>query len=1157
MPLLRTFALGLTLVALFAPARAHAQASPAADGPGYGSAARRAPSRPITIGSSYDAVLTASDPTFSDNSHFQVWRLSARAGQDLVVALESRAFDAVLMLIDARGEAQQPLELEMADTARTARMATRIPADGDYLIVANTLESRRTGGYRLSLKTLAEACASGGPCAVEDAIVSELIPIDRINVAAARPIAVGDSIGAELARTDTRLRDSSFFDAWRFEGRAGERVVIDHASADFDTYLILARQTPDGPQSVRENDDAPNTRDSQVAVELPETGTYVIVTTSLRPDTVGRYALRLRSMFAACAAGGPCDPTANPAQRQPLFAAVPTARKAPLSLGDTVSARLGHGDAVLSDGTFFDTYRFTGTADQEVAILLSSAAPDIGRFDPFLHLVRLDHDTVIVVKSNDDGGSGNNSLVAARLPTTGEYLVLANGLTVADSGNYSLSLIRLADACTSIRVCEVGAEVPQASPEATILAAPATAITLGDSVLGKFAPDGLKLPDGKPFQPWRYTARAGERVVITNRSSDFDAYLYLYHVNDGTLREVERNDDGGGSLDAQISIELAEPGDYIIVAASFSTSAAGDYRLLVEDMRAACAAGGPCAPGETSAGRARLLPALTAPFTAFPAVDTIAATLPRGAPQLPGRGRFQSYRFEGRAGERIVINMNSADFDPYLDLAVVRGSSLTVIGSDDDGGEGTNARLVAVLPEAGIYLLVASALSADSVNGVGTYRLSRGPCDDACAADDGTPIVRRPALAALALRADRRSIPRSGGVADSLTAEAVRRAPGAAFHAYSAQATVGRTLRASLQSTEFDPYLVLFRFEGDSLRLIQSDDDGGEGTNSLIEWQVDRAGTYVLVATAYSGSSSGSYLLHVVQGDQADSAQFAATVAAAGARAQLGPALAAPHRVLQRGVPQAGEIGEQTPRLPGKGRFQSFRFSGTASERVVITMESGDIDPYLYLAAVGGEAVTIVETDDDGGTGVNSRLVATLPSAGEYLVVATAFGSSDTASVAKFTIKLDACDAECAAQQPAETTSSTADAATAQRILRAPRRTVESGVAIRSALVAGDSTLADGSYFHVYALDATAGSTVRVSMESSAFDTFMYLYRIQGDSLVRVAHDDDSGEDTNSLIEWSVDVTGSYIVVANALSRDSRGDYTLTISRAPPRGRVH
>jgi len=1153
---IRPLGLAFCLTALLVPAVSAAQDPDTSAGPGYGAHARRAPAREIVVGATREASLTASDPAFPDDSHFHVWRFSATSGQDLAIAVESRAFDAVAMLVDARGESQQPLQLEIAGADRTARLAVRITADGDYLIVANTLHARRTGSYRVTLSTLAAACAAGGPCAVDSAATGGLTPINRIDVAAARPIALGDSVPADLAPTDSRLRDSSLFDAWRFEGREGERIVIDHGSPDFDTYLILARQTDDGPESINENDDAPYTRDSQIAVELPATGTYVIVTTSLRPDTTGRYTLRLRSMAAACAAGGPCEPSAGATQRRPLFASVPSAPSAQLSLGDTVSARLGRGDSMLGDGTFFDAYRFRGTAGDEVALFLSAATPDVGRLDPFLHLLRLDRDTVVVVKSDDDGGAGRNSLVTARLPDTGEYVVLANGLTVADTGNYALSLMRLSDACASVRVCEIGADIPQESAEATILAAPATPVALGDTVEGRLDSESLKLPDGKPFQSWRYTARAGERVVITNRSGDFDAYLQLYHVGDGALREIERNDDGGGNLDAQLSVELAEPGDYLIVAGSFSTSATGDYRLSLEDMRAACAAGGPCTAGETSAGRDRLLPALAVAFAPLPADDTISAELPLSAPRMPGRGRFQAYRFDGRAGERIVVSMIAEQFDSYLELALVRGSTLSVIGSDDDGGEGVNARLVATLPESGTYLLVASALSADSARGAGSYTLSRASCDDACAADDGTPAVRSPRLPALALRAARRPVPARGVVLDSLTGADARRNSGAAFHAFSFDAASGRTLRVSLQSTEFDPYLVLLRLEADSLRQVQADDDGGEGTNSLIEWQTDKAATYVIVASSYSGSATGSYILHVAEGSASDGPAFAASVAAAAARAQLGPALAAPRRALPPNTPVTGEFSAQAPRLPGRGRFHSYRFVGRANDRIVITMDSRDTDSYLYLASVNGDAVRIIGTDDDGGDGNNSRLVATLPSAGEYLVVATAYASSDTARVASYTIMQAPCDDACAAAT-GEESSGASDQAASRLILAAPRRSIQPDQPVRSQLSSDDATLSDGSYFHAYALEATAGTVLRASMESSAFDTFLHLYRVEADSLVRVTNDDDSGEDTNSLIEWTVDTTGSYILVANAFARDSRGEYTLTVSLPVARQRTH
>lgn len=1145
----RPFTLALTLAALSAASGIGSAQGTDGSGSGYATAARRAAARTIAVGSRVEGTLTPSDPTFRDNSHFQVWRFSARRGQEVEIALDSPDFGAFLMLVGADGETQQPLQMASADPAsRRARLAMRVPSDGDYLIVANTQQARATGRYRLSV----ENCVVGSTCVAAGAANIEFTPLNRINVSAARPLALGAAQTEELTRSDARLRDGSYFDAWRYEGRAGERIVIDQNSSDFDTYLILARQTPNGPESLRENDDAPGTQNSQLAVELPATGTYLIVSTSLRADNIGRYGLTLRSMTQACASAGPCEPSAAPSQRLPFFAAVRTAPRRALALGDTIAARLTRSERVLGDNSFFDAYRFVAAANQEVAVFLSSRQPDVGRFDPFLHLLRVEGDSLVVVGSNDDGGGGKNALVTARLPRTGEYVVLANGLSASDTGNYALNVMRLADACAARRVCSVGATIERVAISDVILATPAERIPLGTPVTARLDSGGAKLPDGKPFQPWRYAGRARERIVITNRSREFDAYLYLYRLSGNNLREIGRDDDGGGSLDAQLSVELPEAGDYLVVAGSFSTSATGEYRLTVESMEAACAAGGPCAPGETSAAAARLRPALVATHLSLPLGDTVRSVLPASAPRLESRGRFQSYRFRGRANDRIVIGMESAQFDSYLHLALINGPSLRLIDTDDDGGEGTNSRLVATLPQDGEYLVVASAFSATDTTGFGPYTIRMTACDDACARYSDSAPTRSDASYQLALRTQRRQIPRGGAIEAVLAESDPTLGDGAHFHSYWLQARAGLTLRAALQSTQFDPFLVVFRLEGDSLVRIASDDDSGESINSLLEWPVDRNGTYVVIATAFSRSSLGPYTLNVEQSPEAARQQFLAAVGTAGAREQLSQALAALHRPLQLGQTVTAQMTDETPRLKSRGRFQSYRFRGRANDRVVITMDSAPFDPYLYLAHVDRRSIRLVGTDDDSGEGVNARLVATLPATGEYLVIASAYSASDGTGISPYAIRLDRCDDACAAQRASETTAGSADES-AQRVLRAPRRPLPLGTAVRAELVANDSTLSDGSYFHAYSLEASAGMTLRASMESSQFDPYLVLYRVEGESVVRVTSDDDSGEDTNALLEWIVDRSGSYLVIANALSRGSSGSYTLSVSLSPGR----
>ena len=114
------------------------------------------------------------------------------------------------------------------------------------------------------------------------------------------------------------------------------------------------------------------------------------------------------------------------------------------------------------------------------------------------------------------------------------------------------------------------------------------------------------------------------------------------------------------------------------------------------------------------------------------AADTFSAPVPPLADgrDVPGRltggvtpdGRYQElYRFPGRAGEAVVLSLRSSEFDAYLVLLDATGEK---VASDDDGGEGTNARLTITLPETGEYVVRATSFEAYQT-GAYTLRLDR------------------------------------------------------------------------------------------------------------------------------------------------------------------------------------------------------------------------------------------------------------------------------------------------------------------------------------------------------------------------------------------------------------------------------------------------
>ena len=67
--------------------------------------------------------------------------------------------------------------------------------------------------------------------------------------------------------------------------------------------------------------------------------------------------------------------------------------------------------------------------------------------------------------------------------------------------------------------------------------------------------------------------------------------------------------------------------------------------------------------------------------------------------------------------------------------------------------------------------------------------------------------------------------------------------------------------------------------------------------------------------------------------------------------------------------------------------------AGAVGQRVVIDMESDDVDAYLRVLRQDG---TTVATDDDGGSGSNARVEFRAPYAGDYLVIGTSYETGET-----------------------------------------------------------------------------------------------------------------------------------------------------------------
>ncbi|NJO41118.1 MAG: hypothetical protein HC769_28030 [Cyanobacteria bacterium CRU_2_1] len=78
---------------------------------------------------------------------------------------------------------------------------------------------------------------------------------------------------------------------------------------------------------------------------------------------------------------------------------------------------------------------------------------------------------------------------------------------------------------------------------------------------------------------------------------------------------------------------------------------------------------------------------------------------------------FDTYSFQGRAGQQVTITMTSREVDAYLILLDPSGNS---IAQDDDGAGNLDAQLVITLPVDGTYTVVANTYSGGTF---GSYTL--------------------------------------------------------------------------------------------------------------------------------------------------------------------------------------------------------------------------------------------------------------------------------------------------------------------------------------------------------------------------------------------------------------------------------------------------
>ncbi len=354
---------------------------------------------------------------------------------------------------------------------------------------------------------------------------------------------------------------------------------------------------------------------------------------------------------------------------------------------------------------------------------------------------------------------------------------------------------------------------------------------------------------------------------------------------------------------------------------------------------------------------------------AFPSLtvgQNVSGSLEAGGATLLNHGYFSAYRIQAEAGTRYVADLRSSDFDAYLTLMRVSGAITEPLASDDDGGDGTDARLRFRVPDSGTYLLLAHSFGSGET---GRYTLSLAELE--------APPPPTPTSVSLGET-------RTGNLSDGSSIHLTDGDWMVPHDLYTIELDGGQTILVTMDSDDLDSYLEFGPFEnGEMTYILDYNDDGGEGYNARLVAHVERSGTYAIRARSFGEDASGRYVMSVQE--------YVPT-----------PILS---QAIEFGQPATGHLSLDDATLMRGTPGQEWTFQGSGGQDVYIRLRSDDFDAFLILGYYdGGQFVELAANDDAPDDGTNSLIEYRLPKDGQYVIHAT---SLFTGNEGRYTLTLD------------------------------------------------------------------------------------------------------------------------------------------------------
>ncbi|MFB6220737.1 MAG: pre-peptidase C-terminal domain-containing protein, partial [Halolamina sp.] len=454
--------------------------------------------RSITQNTTRSSTLDTNDSVNSSyrGKYHEPVVFEGTAGQEVNVSMQANGEDTYLYLLAPNGTV-----IAENDYANIygSRVSVTLPVTGNYTIIAASDDyDSDTFDYDLSV---------------------------TVNQSDLRSIEANESMEGEIETSDPQNSTyNGYYEPVSYNGTAGERVSFETTTAE-DTYLYLV--APNGT-IIAENDDGGFYDSSEIAVTLPENGTYTVIVTSDYSGDTFPYLLSVDS-----------EPVSTDLRS--------------IGVNQTLQGEIDAADPSNSsyDG-IHEPVTVNATAGEEVTITVTPSEEE--STDTYLYVVS-PNGTVI---SQADYGVVHGSRVDVSFPTNGTYTIIVATDYGNDRFKYELSVEPANHG--DVRSVTVGSTV-------------ISTVDTDDPASNRF--------NGN-YEPITFYGEAGQEISISRlrlRSEYYDGEFNLTVLSpNGTVLTKTRYYE-----ETDVKMVLPETGNYTIVASPqrYYNNITGDYAFSI------------------------------------------------------------------------------------------------------------------------------------------------------------------------------------------------------------------------------------------------------------------------------------------------------------------------------------------------------------------------------------------------------------------------------------------------------------------------------------------------------------------------------------------------------------------------------------------------